>query len=230
MLMKIISPWKILNYAYKLYIRKDLLIINHRKWIKDKGEQLRLDYKLSKNSVVFDIGGYKGDWAHDIYDKYKCNIFVFEPIKLFSEEIKKRFKFNKKIIVQDYGLSDSNEETKISLFDNGSSVVHNWNTSFEIINLVDIIDFIKKNNINKIDLMKINVEGGEYKILYRLINSDYIKICKNLQIQFHLFIDNANTMREEIHSNLSRTHHITYDYPWIWENWELNEEKKEEYV
>jgi len=223
--MKIISPWKILNYVFKLYIRKDPVIISHRKWIKDKGEQLRLDYKLSKDSVVFDIGGYKGNWTSDIYNKYNCKVFVFEPIKKFSEEIRNRFRTNNKILVHDYGISDSNEEAKISLFDNGSSVIHDWNTSFETINLVDIVDFIRKNNITKVDLMKINVEGGEYKILNRLINSDYIKICKNLQIQFHSFVDNANTMRDEIQSKLSNTHHLTYEYPWIWENWELNEEK-----
>lgn len=220
--MKIISPWQIFNYAYGLYITKDPLIINHRKWIKDKAERLRFDYGLSKDSLVFDVGGYKGDWTYEIYHKYKCNIFVFEPITLFYEDIKKRFKYLDKIKVYDYGLSDFNEETKISLHDSGSSVVHDWNTSFEIIKLVDIVEFIENNNIDKIDLMKINVEGGEYKILHKLINSGYIEICKNLQIQFHSFIKDAHILRDNIRSKLSLTHHLTYDYPWIWENWCLN--------
>jgi len=70
--------------------------------------------------------------------------------------------------------------------------------------------------------VKINIEGGEYEVLYRLINSGYVKKCKNLQIQFHVFVKDCAIRREEIRSKLLETHHLTYDYPFTWENWELN--------
>jgi len=68
-------------------------------WFADKGDEtLRLDYDLDENSTVFDIGGYKGEFARDIFCKYNCNIYIFEPLKDFFEISKKRFINNKKYI------------------------------------------------------------------------------------------------------------------------------------
>ena len=50
-------------------------------------EDLRYEYNLNKDSVVFDIGGFDGTWAHNIYSKYSCNILVFEPVKSFYTNI-----------------------------------------------------------------------------------------------------------------------------------------------
>ncbi len=224
--MRTRDPQKILNYVYRLYITKDPLIVSHRKWVKDKADHLILDYNLSENSIVFDLGGYQGNWTNDIYNKYRCNIIVFEPVLSFYKNIKKRFEFNDKIKIYNCGLSNTNKNTKIFLNKDASTVFDEGkqgkNLGFEIITLVDIIDVIKKHNIQKIDLMKINIEGGEYEVLPRLIDSDYVKLCKNLQIQFHRFVKNAESMRNDIRLALTRTHHLTYDYPWIYENWELN--------
>lgn len=51
---------------------------------------------------------------------------------------------------------------------------------------------------------------------------EIIKNIKNLQIQFHNFVDSAEEKREAIRKQLSLTHKLTYDYYFIWENWELN--------
>ena len=77
---------------YKIFILKDKFLLAHKKWVKDNGDEtLRLDYKLTKNSVVFDIGGYRGDFAESIYEKYNCTVYVFEPVQEYFEFIKKRF-------------------------------------------------------------------------------------------------------------------------------------------
>ena len=37
-------------------------------WLADNGDKTyRLDYNLNENSVVFDLGGYEGQWASDIF-------------------------------------------------------------------------------------------------------------------------------------------------------------------
>ena len=44
-------------------------------WFAVKGDQtLRLNYPLNKDSVVFDLGGYKGEFAADIYNKYQSTL------------------------------------------------------------------------------------------------------------------------------------------------------------
>ena len=220
--MKIVSLGKIINYLYKLYITKDPHIISHYKWVKDNAEHLLTEYDLTSNSIVLDLGGYKGDWTEKIYNKYNCNIFIFEPVSLFHNKIKKRFDKKEKIHVFNFGLSNSTCESKIFLNKDGSSIYKIKNSSYEIIKLKDIIETIKDLDIKSIDLLKINIEGGEYAVLPRLINSNYVKICRNIQIQFHKFIENAVNLRIKIQEDLSKTHHLTYYYPWVWENWEIN--------
>ena len=78
----------------------------------------------------------------------------------------------------------------------------------------------KEKNISKVDLIKINVEGGEYSLLERMIDKQIIENFKNIQVQFHKFFPNSAQRRNAIRNALSKTHFITYDYPFIWENWQ----------
>ena len=46
-----------------------------QRWFRDKGDQtLRLNYDLNEHSVVFDLGGYEGQWSADIFQRYQCNV------------------------------------------------------------------------------------------------------------------------------------------------------------
>ena len=70
------------------------------KWKKDSGDEtMRLNYDLNEKSVVFDIGGYKGNWSRKIYGKYKCEIHIFEPVASFYNYIKKRFSKNNNVFI-----------------------------------------------------------------------------------------------------------------------------------
>ena len=88
--------------------------------------------------------------------------------------------------------------------------------------LESISNFIKNNNIKKIDLLKLNIEGGEYDALDDLINSGLLNIITNLQVQFHNFFPDAKKKMLNIHKELRKTHHITYQYEFVMENWQLN--------
>jgi hypothetical protein len=68
-------------------------------------------------------------------------------------------------------------------------------------------------------LIKLNIEGGEYPLLTRMINTDIVEKCRDIQVQFHNCVPDAEAMRLQIRNALSRTHFLTYDYPFVWENW-----------
>jgi len=189
-------------------------------WNKANGDHtLRLNYDLNSTAVVIDVGGFKGQWTSDIYSKYSCVIHVLEPIKEYAEDIKKRFKKNRKIHVHPVGLGATNHTEKISLIGDQSSVIKKGANSIEI-QIIDIIDFFKNNRISSVDLIKMNIEGGEYDLLERLIEADFVKNMKNIQVQFHDFVPNAKQRMLNIQNNLSKTHRLTYQYPFIWENWQ----------
>ncbi len=210
-----------LVYLVKIFILRDKFSLAARKWFKDHGDNtLRLDYDLTENSVVFDVGGYEGSFSEKIYNKYKSNIYIFEPVSSFYSKINDQFKNIEKVHIYDFGLANENKELEISLSGDASST-HINSKKTEKIKLQSIVDFIKKNNIQNISLIKINIEGGEFDLLPALLEDDIINHIENLQIQFHTFIENAEAKREEIRYKLSKTHELTYDYYFIWENWKL---------
>lgn len=191
-------------------------------WFSINGDKtLRLNYPLDSSSVVIDVGGYEGQWASDIFSKYCCNIIIFEPVKEFYIKIKDRFIKNEKIVVYDLGLGNSDKNIKISLLNDSSSLFKN-NTNEENIKIVDTSVFFNKHNIDNIDLMKINIEGSEYDLLENLIKNNLIHQIKNIQVQFHDFVPNAKERMIKIQEKLKETHHVTYQYEFVWENWEIN--------
>ena len=190
-------------------------------WVNDRGDKtLRLNYNLNNESVVFDLGGYEGQWASDIFAKYACHIYIFEPFSLYAENIKQRFALNPKIKVFDYGIAGSNHTAQLNINGDSSSTFQPGQTFAEI-KLVSFKDFFLDHSIDVIDLMKINIEGGEYDILDYLLTSGLIRKIKNIQVQFHDFVPDAESRMLSIQQKLTLTHKLTYQYLFVWENWTL---------
>src|SRR5258706_16007752 len=79
--------------------------MNHQNWHEVKGDEtLALDWPLDENSHVWEIGGYEGRWAQQIWDKFHCNITIFEPQLWAVEKMKERFQGIDKIEIRPYGL------------------------------------------------------------------------------------------------------------------------------
>ncbi len=182
-------------------------------------EEYRLNYNLNENSIAFDLGGYKGQWSQAIYDKFKCSIFCFEIIPEYIANLKTMFSDVPKIKIFPYGLSTSTKHSVASKINDSSSLYKGELT--EQISLVDICDFIDHKTIQHIDLMKINIEGSEYDLLDHMLNHTIVNKIDNIQVQFHSFYPNAHKRMKTIQDRLLKTHKVTYQIPFVWENWEL---------
>ena len=76
-------------------------------WTLRKGDEtLSLQYPLDRDSVVFDIGAYTGQFTDKILLKFKCNIYAFEPVKNFVDILKNKFEGNQKVNIFNFGLLD----------------------------------------------------------------------------------------------------------------------------
>lgn len=210
-----------LKLFIKLFILRDSKSYYINKWYWDRSEETkRYNYKLSVSSIVFDLGGYMGEWSEKIYKKYNCNLFIFEPVKDFYTAIVNKFNSGK-VHIYNFGLGAKTEEILMKIDGVSSSVFGRDSNAKVIVKICDIIEFIESEKIDYINLMKINIEGAEYDLLDRLIDSNSITRIENLQIQFHIFVENAKQRRELLREKLKKTHYLTYDYPFVWENWLL---------
>ena len=190
-------------------------------WLRDEGDKtLRLDYELNEDSVVFDLGGYKGQWSSDIFSKYRCSIHVFEPVVEFAVRIESRFRKNPKIQVHRFGLASQTRICKISIKGDRSSILDE-DGEMRDIKLIRAEDFIADGHFEHIALMKVNIEGAEYELLEHLIHTGLIRMIDNLQVQFHDIDANSYSRMKRIQESLAVTHELTYQCLFVWENWRL---------
>lgn len=192
-------------------------------WLRSNGDKtLRLDYDISNEDVVIDVGGYEGQWVSDIFSRYMCSVHVFEPVPNFAKSIERRFVKNKNVYVHQAALGAENGVIAISIDGDASSALIQSVNHIEVPVLCFSEVFVK-HGWKEIALMKINIEGGEYDLLQHILDSNLAKNIKNIQVQFHDFVPDASSRMIKIQERLRATHELTYYFPFIWENWKLKD-------
>jgi len=201
----------------KRYVFIDPIFVQRQKFKRDEIRfDLSVTYPLTSGSIVFEVGGYLGETAVKLVERYDCNIYIFEPVKEFMDKAREKLKGNPKVHFLDFGLSDKDAEEVISSNGDGSSVFAEGKMTIQ---LKDVKKFVEDLKVNKIDLLILNIEGGEFKVLPRMIECGLIPLCTYIQIQFHDFFPEAKRLRKEIRTKLFETHYLIHEYPWTFENW-----------
>jgi FkbM family methyltransferase len=193
-----------------------------KKFYADGGDdRFRFDYDLDERSFVLDLGGYEGQWASDVYARYRCRIAIFEPVARFARDIDARFRKNSDITVFPCGLGATSRTETIYLH-GASSSTHKKQAQSEQIEIVDVQQWFEDHNIEAVQLMKVNIEGGEYELLERLVATGLIGRIDDIQVQFHNFAPDASARMEQLQRAMRATHTPTYQYRFVWENWRKN--------
>jgi FkbM family methyltransferase len=194
---------------------QDLQAKQHERYWHDAGNYMLIgQFDLSRSSVVMDVGGYKGNFTASILDKFNCIVDVYEPVKAFAIEIGQRFQDNEYVTVHNCALEDRDYTASIAGMDEGSSIFFPCDTNAEKVEVRDIVKEIKD-----IDLLALNGEGCEYPVLERLIETGKIKSIKNILVQFHIFVPDAENRRNKIREELRKTHNEKFNYAFCWEAW-----------
>ena len=170
-----------------------------------------LKKKLPTDPIIFDIGANKGQ-SIERYLKIFNNptIHSFEPIKDEIYKLEKKYQNNKNIYLNNFALGEKNEIRNFNITaksDNSSfneiNLGTNWiktrstqnNTSeegyikkIEKVKVSTLDEYVKENKIDKIDLIKIDTQGYEDKVLEGSLNT--IKSNKISVIQTEIMFDN----------------------------------------
>lgn len=191
--------------------------VKEYRWRQDK-RPLSEDYKDAVGGVVFDVGGFEGDFAIRCADELSAEVYCFEPIPLFQDRIRSKLAAKGKIQLRPFGLSDSTRCAKFLMNGLGTAEAATREDAIDV-QLIDIFNALASDAPDGLDLLALNVEGAEYAILGRLFETGDITKIKHLRIQFHLTVENAREKYKTISDNLSLTHNLMYRYPFIWESW-----------
>jgi FkbM family methyltransferase len=160
--------------------------LNMIRWLIQQNGKRYL-YPLNENSVVFDVGGYGGETSFQLNELYHPKICIFEPIKKYFDSLIGRFAWDLNIKVFPYGLGNRTREEVFQVDGGGSSLFSrnkitnccygrpSTNKPTEYVKIKSMVEFMKENNIQKINLLCLNIEGMEYELLNELIRSDAVK-------------------------------------------------------
>ena len=192
-----------------------------RRWFADNpADELRFQYDLPPGANILDVGGYNGDFAARFIELCNANVTIFEPVSTFASKIKLRFAGEKRVRLHEAGLSDKDEIVDFYVNADASSVFGASEGEKVRVALWDAEQFFEKCDTDEWHLAKLNIEGGEYALLRRLIDTRRIEKFQYLQIQFHLNVPDAKKQYRKLAERLQQTHRLQWRYPFVWESWQ----------
>lgn len=216
-----------LEFKFHLYRYSSFKDLFHKIRVKDfmsKNEKKLFDIELKPNSIIFDVGGYEGNFTDRLLHKNpKSFFYIFEPIYKYYKSIKNKFENVDNVFVFPFGLSNEDKTIPLELnFDRTShDIVLDLDNQYELSNLKSISNFIIEKKIEQIDLLKLNVEGAEYEILDNLISNNLLGKVKTLLIQFHLN-QSVDYLKYKILKNkILKTHNCEFESIFVWEKFTL---------
>lgn len=183
-------------------------------------ESDRYEYPLTPESVVLDCGGYEGRFATGIHERYGCTAHVLEPVKRFYDQIVERFKDAPKIHVHHFGIANTTGQRTFHIKGDMTGLFASGGES-ERVEVKSPEEVFAALGIESVALLKLNIEGGEFSVIESMIGSGLIANVKNLQVQWHDVAPKAAERYTVLQLALAKTHHLTFDADWVWQNWSI---------
>jgi FkbM family methyltransferase len=166
----------------------------------------KLKAQIQEFKIVFDIGAYHGKFIDDILQKNPgVVIHGFEPYTKSYEFLCNKYQNNKNVIVNNFAVSDKpglatfniNAFAETNSLLESASVNETINSltkkkSAQDVEVVRIGDYCLQNNIENIDLVKIDTQGNSFNVLagmeqllknkkvkYLYVEAEFIEIYKS---------------------------------------------------
>ena len=193
------------SFFYKLNKFMFLLSLNNLGVLNYENDRISGEYsflvKLTKtwgvDSIAIDVGANVGNYSN-LIKKLTPNtkVYAFEPHPKTFKILENNAKINS---YSAFNLGCGKEKSKLKLYDyenkDGSShasvfkeVIENLVHSNSIAHIIDVIDldsFLVEQNVKRVNLVKIDVEGNEYSVLEGLQDSIKSGMIDIIQFEFN---------------------------------------------
>lgn len=161
-------------------------------------EHTFFDDLLKDEIVVVDLGACKGEFINELENFFKIKKAILveaNPTNFNKLPVKDNYTLYNKAVSKNNGDIISFYEDLNSPY-NGSKVFNYFNGFEHKIETITLDHLMEENNIDYIDILKIDVEGSEYEILPSISDECYSKI-RQITVEFHDFIDTELKIKTE---------------------------------
>lgn len=177
---------------------------------------------IEPNDVIVDIGANIGMFTLVASQRTRNKVFSFEPLPLNYEYLQRNIATNNCANVTTYNCAVSGmsktEKLYLSKFTGGNILYeHTCHTtegqldSYIVVPCISLEDMMRDNNIEQIDLLKLDCEGSEGSILSAASEVTLLRIRK-IVMEFH---DNVSVLSHE--RLLARLQEAQFKTDLVWE-------------
>lgn len=152
-------------------------------------------YGVRPIGVVLDIGANIG--AFSVYAGSTADVvYAFEPVSSNYAQLVKNIQLNnKEDKIKPIKLAVGSEDKEVCIykgrFNKGaSSVINKITADSEVVEMRNLSNLIAELGIHKVNLLKIDIEGSEYSLLYGLPKKTF-EIIDKIVLEYH-FVDSES--------------------------------------
>lgn len=161
---------------------------------------------IEEGDICLDLGANLGFFSLYALEKGASKVYAVEPVESTFNYLCKNTNFTDKIKCINCAAGSETKNSIIRFAEEMSGCstltdMHNntpRNFIDENIKVVNINELLEKHNIDKIDFLKIDVEGFEYDILKELSREFLKKNVKKIAIELHNFKDKIDTLKYKL--------------------------------
>jgi FkbM family methyltransferase len=166
--------WGPMCYTNLKYVGKEIF--------EDKVYEKKVQVK--EGDVVLDIGANVGAFTYSILNKKPAQVYCVEPSATLLPVLQKNTSgMQVPVTYINAAISDKDEETEISFNLDSDNVYYQKGGTYQSITFKKLIT---DNNISKIDFLKIDCEGGEYKLFTEENRTWIEENVKHISGEFHV--------------------------------------------
>lgn len=180
-----------------------------------------VDFPLTEDSVVFEIGGYEGRWAKEIAKRYNPLLYVFEPqpwafakCHTVLSDFSNTYVFSFALGLATTTFPMGNWETDGCSFVNFPSGKPTGEGRMR-----EFITVMREISVKHIDLCLMNIEGYEFKLIPYMIETGIMDKIDYFMCQFHLTSATENEYHD-LRRLLGKTKKLRFDYGPVLTCWE----------
>lgn len=179
--------------------------------VEHEWDQKNIDWPgITADSVVFEIGSYKGRWALQMCERYAPNIYCFEPQVWACVTTRAVLKDYPKAQVFNYALGIAGGTRAMIEYGTDGAKLVPYRTAINeaVVEIRDIAQVVAALEVPQIDLMLVNIEGYEYTLIPYMFESgifprfmsvqfhtgDYIKLRQQIEEKYSVLWDYGKTL------------------------------------
>lgn len=192
-------------------------------------------FEIKEKDTILDVGAQIGVFSvYAAHHAKKGKIYAFEPMSENFKMLKENTNLNKLKNITNINCALSDKNGKESLFiddlnTGGHSFFNDkksWSKNKIIVKSMNLDSFFNKYKIKKIDFLKMDCEGAEYKIFFGASKKTLEKI-KKISMEYHNLDEkkNVHKLKKYLEKNNFEVQYITKPCPMLYAK-KINVEKK----